>query len=138
MPAARPQESRRTRFNGSRAQARQLVAHGHITVNGRRTDVASFLLRPGDVVRVKGRKKSIDAVMCIIAPDGLMLTAGGKVGTGAEGSVKGAKILLTTKTASRVIADVYAVRKDYLDANRDKVQRFVHALMKGQEQLQDL
>ena len=43
---------------------------------------------------------SIDTAMCII-PDGLMLTSGGKEGTGAEGSVQGAKILLSTKTASR-------------------------------------
>jgi len=34
-------------FGQSRAQARQLVAHGHITVNGRRVDVPSYLLRAG-------------------------------------------------------------------------------------------
>ncbi|HIE25883.1 TPA: nitrate ABC transporter substrate-binding protein [Candidatus Poribacteria bacterium] len=80
---------------------------------------------------------SIDAVMCII-PDALMLTSGGKVGTGAEGSVQGAKIMLSTKTASRIICDVYAVRKDYLDSHKSQVQKFVHTLMVGQEQLQDL
>ena len=80
---------------------------------------------------------SIDTAMCII-PDGLMLTSGGKEGTGAEGSVQGAKILLSTKTASRIICDVYAVRKDYLDAHRSEVQKVVHTLMVGQEQLQDL
>ena len=36
----------------SRAQARQLVNHGHFDVNGRRCDVASALLRPGDVVSI--------------------------------------------------------------------------------------
>jgi len=36
----------------SRAQARQLVNHGHVDVNGRRCDIASALLRPGDVVSV--------------------------------------------------------------------------------------
>ena len=80
---------------------------------------------------------SLDAVMCII-PDALMLTSGGTTGTGAEGSVKGATILLSTKTASRIIADVYAVRKDYFDAHRGEVQKFVHALMKGEEALRDL
>ena len=50
-----------------------------------------------------------------IIPDALNLTSGGDSGTGAAGSVKGAKILLSTKTASRVIADVYAVRSDYLE-----------------------
>ena len=80
---------------------------------------------------------SLDAVMCII-PDALMLTSGGTTGTGAEGSVKGATILLSTKTASRIIADVYAVRKDYFDSQRNSVEEFVHALMKGEEALRDL
>ncbi len=74
----------------------------------------------------------IDAVMAII-PDALNLTSGGEGGTGAAGSVKGAQILLSTKTASRVIADVYAVRGDYLKSNRGEVEKLVRALMKGQE-----
>lgn len=49
-------------FGLSRAQARQLVAHGHITVNNRRVDRPSYLVRPGDVVRAKNRKKSLQAV----------------------------------------------------------------------------
>lgn len=76
--------------------------------------------------------KKNDAVMAII-PDALNLTSGGGGGTGAAGSVKGAKILLSTKTASRVIADVYAVRKDYLDANRGEVEKLVRALLAGEE-----
>lgn len=40
-------------FAESRAQARLLVTHGHFTVNGRRTDVPSMLLAPGDVVAVR-------------------------------------------------------------------------------------
>jgi small subunit ribosomal protein S4 len=39
-------------FATSRAQARQLVTHGHIDVNGRRTDASSYLVKPGDVVAV--------------------------------------------------------------------------------------
>ncbi|HWQ45374.1 MAG TPA: 30S ribosomal protein S4 [Longilinea sp.] len=35
-----------------RAQARQLVNHGHILVNGHRTDIPSMLLKPGDVISV--------------------------------------------------------------------------------------
>lgn len=81
--------------------------------------------------------KSLDAVMCII-PDALALTSNGKVGTGAEGSVKGATILLSTKTASRIIADVYAVRKDYFDAHKDQVRKFTHALFRGEEALRTL
>lgn len=46
----------------SRRQARQLIAHGHITVNNRRVDVPSYLVRVGDVIRVKNRTKSLRAV----------------------------------------------------------------------------
>lgn len=37
----------------NRAEARQLVTHGHFTVNGRRTDIPSMLVQPGDVVEVR-------------------------------------------------------------------------------------
>ncbi len=90
-----------------------------------------------DPVSVFRADKSIDAVMCIV-PDALALTSGGTKGTGAEGSVKDAHIVLTSKTANRVIADVYAFRKDFFDQNRAKVQGFVHALMRGQESLAEL
>jgi small subunit ribosomal protein S4 len=42
-------------FASSRAQARLLVTHGHFTVNGRRTDVPSMLLSPGDAMQVPRR-----------------------------------------------------------------------------------
>lgn len=54
-------------FGQSRAQARQLVAHGHITVNGRRIDVPDYLVKVGDVVRVKNRAKSLQAVQANLA-----------------------------------------------------------------------
>lgn len=38
---------------GTRAQARQLVGHGHITVNGRPVDIPSFRVRAGDVIAVR-------------------------------------------------------------------------------------
>ena len=49
-------------FGQSRSAARQLIAHGHITVNGRHVDIPSYLLRAGDVIRVKNRGKSIQMV----------------------------------------------------------------------------
>lgn len=79
----------------------------------------------------------VDAAFVII-PDGLMLTSKGTTGTGAEGSVKGAKILMSTKTANRIIADVYAVRSDYYEANRDTVRAFVHGLLLAEQQLKSL
>lgn len=80
---------------------------------------------------------NIDAAFVII-PDGLMLTSNGTVGTGAEGSVKGAKIMISTKTANRIISDVYAVRSDYFQANRKKIEDFVHGLLLATQQLKDL
>lgn len=50
----------------SRFDARQMVAHGHVYVNGRRIDIAGYLVRPGDEIQVKGadklKKKATDAV----------------------------------------------------------------------------
>ncbi|MDB5350634.1 MAG: ribosomal protein bacterial/organelle type [Planctomycetota bacterium] len=45
-------------FATSRPQARQIVTHGHITVNGRKLDIPSYLVRPGDVVAIKDREHS--------------------------------------------------------------------------------
>ena len=49
-------------FGLSRAQARQIINHGHVTVNGRRVDIPSYLVRVGDVIRVKNRAKSLQMV----------------------------------------------------------------------------
>ena len=54
-------------FGHSRAQARLLVGHGHVTVNGRRVDIPSYLTRPGDVIRVKDRPKSLQLVQAVLA-----------------------------------------------------------------------
>ncbi|MEO2045728.1 MAG: 30S ribosomal protein S4 [Pirellulales bacterium] len=54
-------------FGLSRSQARQLICHGHVTVNGRRVDVSSFLVRVGDVIRIKNRAKSLDLVRGALA-----------------------------------------------------------------------
>src|SRR5215510_13504071 len=45
-------------FASSRAQARQLVGHGHFAVNGRPTNIPSFQLKPGDKVEVREGRRS--------------------------------------------------------------------------------
>jgi len=50
-------------FATSRAQARQLVRHGHLTVNGRKTDIPSFSLKPGDVVALRSSSQKSPAVV---------------------------------------------------------------------------
>ena len=47
----------RAGFGVSRAQARQLVNHGHFEVNGVKTDIASYLVKAGDVITVRENKK---------------------------------------------------------------------------------
>ena len=45
-------------FADSRPQARQLVRHGHFTVNGRKTNIPSFIVREGDVIAVRPESRS--------------------------------------------------------------------------------
>ncbi len=80
---------------------------------------------------------SVDAAVVLIH-EAQALTSGGTVGTGADDSVKDARILMSTRTANRVIADVYAVRADYLQAHRREVEQFVHGLMQAEEVLRTL
>src|SRR2546423_2031922 len=47
-------------FADSRAQARQLVNHGHFAVNGRKTDIPSFIAKPNDVISVRERAKGLE------------------------------------------------------------------------------
>lgn len=47
---------------GSRAQARQLIGHGHITVDGKRLDVASYQVKPGSEVAVHANSRSLSAI----------------------------------------------------------------------------
>ncbi len=47
-------------FADSRAQARQLVAHGHFQVNGRKTDIPSFICKPNDEIAVRERSKGLE------------------------------------------------------------------------------
>lgn len=45
----------RAGFGVTRKQTRQIVNHGHVTVNGKKVDIPSYLLRAGDVVAVKAK-----------------------------------------------------------------------------------
>jgi small subunit ribosomal protein S4 len=83
-------------FGLSRAAARQLVAHGHVTINGKRVNVPSYLVRVGDVIRVKNREKSLDlarghkAETSREVPDFLSVT-GADVPEGIVGRLPGAE-----------------------------------------------
>lgn len=79
---------------------------------------------------------SVDAVF-VTSADARILTSGGKVGTGAEGSVKGASIMLSTKSANRLISEVFVVRADYFEKNRDQISRLTKALFSAEETLRE-
>lgn len=96
------------------------------------TDLVGFNgSTPGAAIQ---KDASVDAAMVII-PDALALSSGGSVGTGSEDSVKGAHILMSTRSANRVIADIYFVRADYLKNNRAQVESFVKSLFEAEEQV---
>ena len=50
-------------FATSRAEARQLVRHGHFLVDGRKVDVPSYLLEPGQVVGVRDKSRSVTRIL---------------------------------------------------------------------------
>ena len=49
-------------FAMSRAEARQLVSHGHFTVNGRKVNIPSYLVKPGMVITLKDSSKSLEKI----------------------------------------------------------------------------
>ena len=56
----------RVGFASSRAEARQLVCHGHYEVNGKRVDIASYLLKAGDVVSICEKARGLDKIKAVV------------------------------------------------------------------------
>ena len=56
----------RVGFASSRAEARQLVGHGHFEVNGKRVDIASYLLKAGDVVSICEKARGLDKIKAVV------------------------------------------------------------------------
>ncbi len=50
-------------FAPSRPSARQLVSHAHFLVNGKKVNIPSFLIRPGDVIEVREKSKKMDIIL---------------------------------------------------------------------------
>ena len=78
-------------FASSRAQARQLVNHGHFAVNGVPTNIPSYALKPGDRVEVRESRRGREAFKVVketlrshTAPDWLSLDAAKLSGTVAS------------------------------------------------------
>ncbi len=74
-------------FTHSRAEARQLIKHGHFTVNGRRSDIPSHRLRPGDKIGLTSRgdkcvriSEALDGLEARTVPSWLGIDKDNKVG----------------------------------------------------------
>ncbi len=74
-------------FASSRRQARQLVGHGHVTVNGKHVDISSYLVSAGDVIEIKEKAKknlfivgAMETATSRIIPEWLSLDKGGVKG----------------------------------------------------------
>ncbi len=71
----------------NRSQARQIVRHGHITVNGRKVDIPSFLVKPGQEVQVREKSRKLAVILTSLearkgqsAPEWLQLDADRMIG----------------------------------------------------------
>jgi len=53
----------RMHFASSRNQARQLVSHGHFLVNGKKVNIPSYRIKPGDVIEVKEASKKVVSIL---------------------------------------------------------------------------
>ena len=94
---------------------------------------ADDLTGPKGPAEMMRKDPKID-IACVITPDMIGLCSGiDQTGSGAEGTIKGSHVLNSTATMSRSIADVYLVRKDFYDANKDEVEKFVTGYLKATE-----
>ncbi len=90
---------------------------------------------PAEIFR---KNPNIDGCFAI-SPDMIGLCGGlQNTGTGAEGTVKGARVLVSTAEMARSIADVYVCRKDFYDANKALITRFVAGYLKACEEIAEL
>ena len=56
----------RLNFALSRSQGRQVVRHGHVTVNGRVVDIPSFLVKPGDTIGIREKSRKMATILTTI------------------------------------------------------------------------
>ncbi len=72
----------------TRAQARQMVNHGHVLVNGRRVNVPSYLVRAGEVVSLKERARRLPQVQASLEGDSALPAWLEPAGVGAARMVR--------------------------------------------------
>ena len=97
-------------FAASRRQARQLINHGHWTVNGQRVDIPSFQLREGDVIAVSDKSSAKDVIS-----EATAMTAAVPAWLQADHDALNARILrlpergeITTPVQEQLIVELYS------------------------------
>lgn len=98
-------------FANTRAAARQLVGHGHVTVNGRKVNIPSYALRVNDVISIKNNNvsrqlagKNLESATSRSVPDWLSLT---------KDEFKGVVMRIPTRDEIQPIANEQAVVEFY-------------------------
>jgi small subunit ribosomal protein S4 len=98
-------------FAASRRQARQMIRHGHWTINGRRVDIPSYQVREGDVITFKATESGADALV----RDATELTASVPAWLQADHDALTAKVLrkperreITTPVQEQLIVELYS------------------------------
>lgn len=98
-------------FAVTRPAARQLVAHGHVKVNGRKVDVPSFALKVNDVIEIKDitvsrqlASKNLESSTSRVVPDWISLT---------RDAFKGSVMRIPTRAEIQPIANEQAVVEFY-------------------------
>ena len=102
----------RLKFAGTRAACRQLISHGHIKVNGRKVDVPSCIVKPGDVIAVREHERSKQAIQKYLEtveltniPEWLKLDAKGLKG---EVVAKPVRKDIPVEVRERMIVELYS------------------------------
>ena len=98
-------------FGNTRAQARQMVCHGHVKVNGKKVNIPSYALKVSDVIEVKDTNaskqmatRSLESSTSRLVPDWLMLD---------KTAVKGTVMRVPTRAEIQPIANEQAVVEFY-------------------------
>ena len=98
-------------FGNTRAQARQMVCHGHVKVNGKKVNIPSYALKVSDVIEVKDTNaskqmatRSLESSTSRLVPDWLMLD---------KAAVKGTVMRVPTRAEIQPIANEQAVVEFY-------------------------
>jgi small subunit ribosomal protein S4 len=98
-------------FGNTRAQARQMVCHGHVKVNGRKVNIPSYALKVNDVIEVKDTNaskqmatRSLESSTSRVVPDWILLD---------KTAIKGTVMRIPTRDEIQPIANEQAVVEFY-------------------------